>query len=136
MSDWSVDRVLEQEDSQSFFCQKCGCLLPPPSFTSKWITCSICTHRVAASQALDKSSVSKVEFDSKKEAMSLSDMAPFLDKLGGERQQKSMATISVDCPNCAAQVVNYYTKQLRGADEGQTIFYECPDCDHKWNENS
>jgi DNA-directed RNA polymerase I subunit RPA12 len=30
--------------------------------------------------------------------------------------------------------VRYYTQQLRGADEGSTVFYECENCGHKYVE--
>jgi Transcription factor S-II (TFIIS) len=34
----------------------------------------------------------------------------------------------VRCPQCDHQGVDFYTKQLRSADEGQTVFYVCPAC--------
>ncbi|KAE8786963.1 DNA-directed RNA polymerase I subunit RPA12 [Hordeum vulgare] len=40
------------------------------------------------------------------------------------------------CPKCNHHELEYYTKQLRSADEGQTIFYECPECGHAFNENT
>lgn len=32
------------------------------------------------------------------------------------------------CPKCNNRGMEFYTMQLRSADEGQTVFYECPKC--------
>ncbi|XMA17742.1 hypothetical protein WAI453_010533 [Rhynchosporium graminicola] len=47
----------------------------------------------------------------------------------------SEARIAETCPDCGRQEVKYSAVQLRGADEGSTIFYTC-DCGHKWNANN
>ena len=40
------------------------------------------------------------------------------------------------CPGCGNEGMSYTTRQLRGADEGQTVFYLCPKCKYQDNENS
>ncbi|KAF2451350.1 DNA-directed RNA polymeras-like protein I subunit [Karstenula rhodostoma CBS 690.94] len=45
------------------------------------------------------------------------------------------ATIAQTCEKCGREEVRYYTQQLRSADEGSTVFYEC-ECGHKWNTNN
>lgn len=40
------------------------------------------------------------------------------------------------CPKCKHPQMEYYTMQLRSADEGQTVFYECPKCKHKYSQNT
>nr|CAG8548359.1 8909_t:CDS:2 [Entrophospora candida] len=35
------------------------------------------------------------------------------------------ASIKEKCPKCDNEEMNYHTMQLRSADEGQTIFYNC-----------
>ncbi|OAG31667.1 DNA-directed RNA polymerase I subunit RPA12 [Nematocida displodere] len=44
--------------------------------------------------------------------------------------KKKGAKIKEECPECGSDYLYYYTMQLRSADEGQTVFYEC-DCGYK-----
>lgn len=46
------------------------------------------------------------------------------------------ATITEPCIKCGYPEVGYYTVQLRSVDEGQTVFYECPQCSHTWSVNN
>jgi len=39
------------------------------------------------------------------------------------------------CRKCKKQNVDYFTIQLRGADEPSTEFFTCRSCGHKWKEN-
>lgn len=41
------------------------------------------------------------------------------------------SVIAQRCEECGREEVRYYTQQLRSADEGSTVFYEC-DCGHKY----
>ncbi|KAL9190849.1 hypothetical protein ACHAXT_000555 [Thalassiosira profunda] len=40
------------------------------------------------------------------------------------------------CVKCGAPEVGFYTVQLRSVDEGQTVFYECPQCSYTWSVNN
>jgi len=46
------------------------------------------------------------------------------------------ATVDEKCPQCGHEGMEFYTMQLRSADEGQTVFYECPDCKYKYSQNN
>jgi DNA-directed RNA polymerase I subunit RPA12 len=50
--------------------------------------------------------------------------------------EPSRATVQEPCIRCGASEVGFYTLQLRSVDEGQTCFYECPDCKHTWSVNN
>ncbi|GMH94341.1 hypothetical protein TrVE_jg10373 [Triparma verrucosa] len=45
-------------------------------------------------------------------------------------------TIEESCPKCDHPEVAFYTLQLRSVDEGQTAFYDCPNCQHTWSVNN
>mmetsp|Transcript_23474 Transcript_23474/g.36181 ORF Transcript_23474/g.36181 Transcript_23474/m.36181 type:complete len:119 (+) Transcript_23474:277-633(+) len=48
----------------------------------------------------------------------------------------SRATVEEPCVKCGEPEVKFYTLQLRSVDEGQTVFYECPACNHTWSVNN
>ncbi len=46
------------------------------------------------------------------------------------------AEVEEPCPRCSAPRMEFYTMQMRSADEGQTVFYECKACGHKFSVNA
>lgn len=67
--------------------------------------------------------------------------SPLLLRLSGhtaDRTEAAEAVIDENCPKCAHPQLSYHTAQLRGVDEGQTIFYTCLNrsCGHKFTLNS
>jgi hypothetical protein len=46
-------------------------------------------------------------------------------------EMTTQATMKETCETCGRKEVRFSERQLRGADEGSTIFYEC-DCGHKY----
>lgn len=56
----------------------------------------------------------------------------------GIRRGGKRATVKEECPKCKHPHMEFYTMQLRSADEGQTVFYECPaaECGHKFSVNT
>lgn len=46
------------------------------------------------------------------------------------------AIVDEECPQCHHPQLTFYTMQLRSADEGSTVFYECPKCAYKFNVNN
>ena len=53
-----------------------------------------------------------------------------------EKQTVQHARIDEPCPNCQHTELLFYTMQLRSADEGSTVFYECEKCKHKFSQNN
>ena len=48
----------------------------------------------------------------------------------------SAASINENCPQCGNPEMKFTTMQLRSADEGQTIFFNCIKCGHNHSVNS
>lgn len=44
-------------------------------------------------------------------------------------------TTSIQCPNCDNDRAFWDMKQIRSADESETRFFTCTECDQKWRED-
>lgn len=52
-----------------------------------------------------------------------------------DEQGDARPTTTVQCPNCDNDKARYQMKQIRAADESETRFFQCTECEHKWRED-
>ncbi|OAA56692.1 DNA-directed RNA polymerase 1 kda [Niveomyces insectorum RCEF 264] len=99
------------------FCTDCGNILPMSVGSSRNIlTCRCCgaeNKDTAASQTIKLSTVQTVE----------------------RHKVQTDVTTNETCPKCGRTEVRFTTAQLRGADEGSTVFFNC-DCGFRWTHNN
>jgi DNA-directed RNA polymerase subunit M len=46
-----------------------------------------------------------------------------------------LPTTDAGCPECGNDRAYYYMQQIRAADESETRFFVCTECEHKWRED-
>ncbi len=46
-----------------------------------------------------------------------------------------LPTTDAQCPECGNDRAYWYMQQIRAADESETRFFVCTDCEHKWRED-
>lgn len=115
------------------FCPHCHATLQVDR--SGAITCNVCGH---------SSHLSDIPSDQLPTTTTVSADRPTPAWAKSEEEQQNMqqqqpltrATIEEPCVKCGHPEVGYYTVQLRSVDEGQTVFYECPKCNHTWSVNN
>ncbi|KAM0247743.1 hypothetical protein ACHAQJ_009728 [Trichoderma viride] len=114
------------------FCTDCGNLLPSTKGTEQNVlSCECCS-------AENKDTGAKIIVTKSKP----SDFPSFLrQKLQSSVQAverhniQTESTVRERCPNCGREEVKYTTVQLRSADEGSTVIYNC-ECGYSWHENN
>jgi len=52
-----------------------------------------------------------------------------------EAEDKGLPTATEHCPKCENDEAYYYMQQIRAADESETRFFICTECEHKWRED-
>lgn len=57
-----------------------------------------------------------------------------LDKVV-EDGERGLPTTDATCPECGHDKAYWYMQQTRSADESETRFFVCVECDHKWRED-
>ncbi|MFW6003933.1 MAG: transcription factor S [Halanaeroarchaeum sp.] len=46
-----------------------------------------------------------------------------------------LPTTDARCPECGNDRAYWYMQQIRSADESETRFFVCTECEHKWRED-
>ncbi|NWH68063.1 RPA12 polymerase, partial [Geococcyx californianus] len=101
------------------FCPDCGSVLPRPG-TSSTVRCPRCAFTLDSTDFEGKTVRSALEFNR-------------LEVMGGRgppEPEPHMGGPLVErrCPRCGHEGMAFRTRQMRSADEGQTVFYTCPRC--------
>lgn len=52
-----------------------------------------------------------------------------------EAENRGLPTTDVNCPNCDNDTAYWYMQQIRAADESETRFFVCTNCEHRWRED-
>ena len=55
-----------------------------------------------------------------------------IESSGGDT---GLPTTEARCPSCDNDEAYWYLQQIRSADESETRFFVCTDCEHKWRED-
>ncbi|KAJ1993285.1 DNA-directed RNA polymerase I core subunit rpa12 [Dimargaris cristalligena] len=114
------------------FCSQCGNLLDDPG-SSQSLLCEICGETKNCDQyegieILTQSGPNAFPSALRnKKSLVQNDLS---------KMREEAATIAQTCEKCGAEEMEYHTRQMRSADEGQTIFYNCRRCGYKYSANS
>ncbi|XP_006034960.1 DNA-directed RNA polymerase I subunit RPA12 [Alligator sinensis] len=108
------------------FCPECGTVLPLPGVQDR-VTCVCCDFAIAVRDFEGRLVQSSVEFHRPRAAA-----VPG----GGDGQEVKGPVIDRKCPQCGHEGMVYHTRQMRSADEGQTVFYTCAECKFQEKEDS
>ena len=49
--------------------------------------------------------------------------------------ESGLPTTEVQCPECGNDRAHWYMQQIRAADESETRFFVCTECEHRWRED-
>ena len=102
------------------FCDECGSMMKTEGDT--WV-CGSCGHETLRDAEREKQMVT-TQGQQKSEVVDVSDA-----------EDQGLPTTEVHCPNCGNDRAHWYMQQIRSADESETRFFVCTECEHKWRED-
>ncbi|XP_064100072.1 DNA-directed RNA polymerase I subunit RPA12-like isoform X2 [Macrobrachium nipponense] len=124
--EWKVGNIQGIWEADSDFCLCCGAILDL-STADKNVTCVVCKSKVSLNEILSREKAYTVKFN---------DIKKYETKAVENDEVFGQMDSSRECSKCGNIGMSYTTMQLRSADEGQTVFYICPNCRHREVENS
>ncbi|GIL73690.1 hypothetical protein Vretimale_5426 [Volvox reticuliferus] len=121
-------------DKDWMFCPKSGYLLTLDP-DRRIATCKVSGYQRSLEELSSVKVVLRTDMEDYRRRFALE---PLVKRAGDEELLKGRkrATVDEPCPKCQHRPMEYYTMQLRSADEGQTVFYECPKCGYKYSQNT
>lgn len=117
--------ILDISNAATVKCDACGEVNQSPSFCSPLVTIADVFHPDTMLSQTTTSSSSNFPSELRNKLTSNTQVLTLKDR---ENTKK----ISQECPACHTMEVTWSEAQLRGADEGSTIFYRCPACSHRY----
>jgi DNA-directed RNA polymerase subunit M len=102
------------------FCDECGSMMKTED--SAWV-CGSCGYEKQRNQAAEQQMVT-TEGQVETEIVDVS-----------EAEDVGLPTTTVQCPECDNDSAHWYLQQIRSADESETRFLICTECEHKWRED-
>lgn len=111
-----------KQESAGLFCPKCGSILAPKETGKKVkLGCIRCSYIAKGN-----------------EDMKLQEKGEKVKKLEivEDTSMKAYPKTKEECPKCACKEAYFWTQQTRAGDEGETRFFECTKCKHRWRDYS
>ncbi|QSL67127.1 hypothetical protein MERGE_001516 [Pneumocystis wakefieldiae] len=112
----------------AFFCSSCGTLLDLVS--DAYIVCAQCRASYPTSDIPDLYIVTTSRPKALGPSLIQEDIS--FDSLESDT---TASIINETCPKCEYKKMRFQTLQMRSADEGATVFYECLFCGYRFSTN-
>ncbi|MEF8781252.1 MAG: transcription factor S [Haloferacaceae archaeon] len=104
------------------FCDECGSMMRAGEGSDVW-ECTSCGN-VEGRDAEEEESMTTTQGQVESEVIDVSDA-----------QDQGLPTTETHCPECGNDRAHWYMQQIRSADESETRFFICTECEHKWRED-
>ena len=101
------------------FCPKCGSVLIPHKTKDKVVVKCKCGYKGEIENAVI---TEKIEKQKEIEVI--------------EEEKTTHPVVDAECPKCGNDKAEFWTRQMRAADEAETRFFKCTKCGHTWREYS
>ena len=116
------------QSSRCVFCPSCGAIMDEPTHSNTEVVCRLCSTSVPSRVFEEIVVTSAGKEHNVQHGRAAAD--------AGTQGRQARAVAQEACPKCGHPELQYYTMQLRSADEGQTVFYECEKCGHTFSTNT
>ena len=99
------------------FCDECGSMMKTEG--EFWV-CGSCGHEQPKGDSAD---------------YTVTDQQEASEIIESSAENSGLPTTNAHCPECGNDRAFWYMQQIRSADESETRFFVCTECEHKWRED-